>query len=186
CPISSHEDSQAQNTRCKDGPWQRGAYPFAVALEPKSGDAIGKRYQGSRESKEERRRVNHHPIILEQWVQSVSVLRDKFRIHLKHRGVVHHLAKQDKRGTTDLQVDTRQYYAEDHRGQKGLDECKHRHYRRFPKAVRLDEDNSQCRLPEHPQEKTSFLAVPEGGDQVVCRKATVGIIKGVVVFKVVP
>jgi len=39
-------------------------------------------------------------------------------------------------------------------------------------------------MPEHPQQKTSLLAVPKRRDQVIAGKFSVGVIISIVIFKV--
>src|SRR5690606_10180146 len=80
-------------------------------------------------------------------------------------------AKQNKRRTADLEVDDGQYHTENHRCEESLNECEDRHHRCFPTAVGVNEHNAQRSLPEHPEEKTSLLTVPDRRAAVVCRKA---------------
>ncbi|MNL62453.1 hypothetical protein D3C87_1864760 [compost metagenome] len=90
-PVSAHQNTHTQNQRREQRPRQCWTDPFVNALGPKTCNRKRERNERAREAEEQGRRVDYHPVVLQQWIEAVTVFRDEIRVHFVDRQVGHYL-----------------------------------------------------------------------------------------------
>ena len=86
--------------------------------------------------------MNDHPVILKQGIETISVLGYEIRLNFKD-GIIHRIAEQDERRTSQFDIDPGNNNTQDHRRKKSLNGSKYYHEWSFPSPLRLDQDQSQ-------------------------------------------
>jgi len=179
-PVGPHHHAHAQHAAADERPGQSRFYPSGKLALPKGSDGEGKRHQRQGEAQEQRGRVNHHPVVLEQGVEASAILGHEVGVHLEHRQVGEEVAEQDKRGRTHLHP--AQHHAQNHAHQKQLHAAEYGHHGGFPLAVEAHDAETQHHLPENPEQKRAFLTFPETGNHVLHRQVVRAVAPGVIIL----
>ena len=118
-PVAAHHDADAQDTRAEQGPGLRRPNPGQRLVAPQSGNAVRERHQRQGKAQKQGRRVNHHPVVLKQRVEAVTIFGHERRVGRKDGRVGHGFGQQQERRRTQFER-IAEDDAQDHRRQKRL------------------------------------------------------------------
>ena len=166
-PVATHSDTDAQYGRGHKRPRQRLRDPLGIPALPERRDGKGERNGHQRETREKRRGVNDHPVILEQVVEPGSVRRYETG-DLQHGCVREFLGERGEGRSAYAQRP--QLQTRDHGNKEPLRPCYDRHDRCFPGAFRAHQHQAEDTHEEDPEKKRSFLPGPERRNKEMSRQ----------------
>ena len=173
-PCTAHQNARSQDHHTEKGPGQSRLQPFVVAARPQSSHSKCKGDQCTGKAEEGDRRMDRHPVILKQWIQSFPVHEGRDALEVigqlcpGQSYVFRQLADQYER--TASNAETKGMDAKHHADQKDLYQTDHRHDRCLPVFGRTHQHPTENDMPDRPKDETPLLPFPKGREDVSQRK----------------
>ena len=165
CPSTAHQDARPQDAHGEKGPRQHRLDPSGEVPAPERPDGVGEGNAARRKTKEQRRWMNGHPIVLKKWVESLSIseLRKRRKVVCasgpRQSQVVGRFSQKQKWIEAKLEVP--EVNSQQHDAEEGLNGAQHGHHFPLPRIGTAQDEQRQHVVPEHPKQESAFLSAPK-------------------------
>ena len=170
-PGASQQNADTQERQGDKHPRNDRFQPLRIGSAHQGRHSVGEWNQCQRITNEKNRRMDRHPVVLQQRVETIAIGQHRKVIRRLENGVLYitvRFSKQKERAVPHLesaQADTQNHADEERIGQS-VDP----HDRRFPLLRTVEKETTDQRLPDRPYHETSLLPCPETGNDVLDRQ----------------
>jgi len=160
-PCPTHHNASTQHCACLQAPYYSGLHKFGIVFFPEGCYAISKRYKRRRKAQEQNRRMYHHPVVLQQYIQAIAIA---YHIHIVRQckyGRPKHAHTQQLEGGTAYFYFCAQPYAQQHGAQAGLNKGNDGHGAGLQASGSKYDNSTQHTMPKCPEHEAALLPFPK-------------------------